>query len=347
MGFSEVERKEEMKRYIYCEMDKTEQASIEKKILEDDSYFDDLESLENDLIHQYARNELVSGEKIRFEKNLTKDMNRKAKVANAMALQDYSIENKSLIAPFLENNAIEPPSFFAKIKDFFGFNHFSMQYALGSLVLLLAVSLGFLLYRNYQANQEISRLQKENQEQSEKYNNLQNKENDLQIKANELQVKENELTARTDKVNQKESELTKTNEELTKIKNEISEIRRQKETIAEEIRQNQEKLQNLPKKPIIEQKTTILAVVFPIAKGNNPEIKTENLRPTDAYVEVTLPTLVGGYQAEVDGKIIKSRKIKNNDVLIIPRKHFKAKATTVSFTDSVGNPLNLTLVVNK
>lgn len=332
MGNLEDNRNEEMKRYLYCEMDETEQTSVEEKMIEDDEYFDDLETLENELIHQYARNELVGEEKTRFEKSLNRDINRKAKVANAMALQTYIEENKQLITPFLEEDEVGKSTFFSQLKDFFSFQRFSMQYALGSLALLLAVGLGFSVYRNYQANQEILGLKKESVEQTEKYNNL--------------QIKENELQIRIDKIKQQGSELSKTNEELIKAKNEINEIRRQKETIAEEIRQTEERLKNLPKQPSLEQKTTFATAILS-ARGGNTETQPVNLKSTDAYVKVTLPVLGGGYQVEVNGKRIKSAKIKDDDILIIPRKYFKSKTTPLTITDSVGNPTGFKLLVNK
>lgn len=348
MENSDIERNEEMKRYLYCEMDETEKASVEDKMFEDDSYSGDLNILEDELVNQYARNELIGEEKLRFERSLLKVNSRKAKVANTLALQDYIAENTALITPFLVETEPEKYSVFEKIKAFFNFQGFSLQYALGGLVLLMAVGLAFLAYNNNQNFNENARLQKENavfKEKLTQFQDLQNKENESQTKIKQL---ESELKDKSAKNEEIKFELAKKKEELINEKNEKAEISRQREILAEEIRLNREKRGNLPNIPQqINSSNTIAELNKNYSFGSsgnqdNPETQTREvlLKCSHQSVKVLLPFVNQNYKVKVNGTSIKSSNVSIGGVkyvlFFIPRKLLTLGTNQIRYINSEG-----------
>ena len=306
----EIERVKEMKRYLYGEMDEQEQETIEEKSFSDETYLTDLEILEEELVDKYAQNELVGDEKIRFERSLLKVKDRQAKVANAMALQTYVIENKQLIAPFLNENEVLEQSIWTKITHFLNFKSFSLQYALATLVLLLAIGAGFLAYKNYRANQEIARLQKEKELLAEQESKLRERENQLINGEKDLQTQIERL---------KQNGIDK-----EQIEKELNELRLQKEKVAEEIRKIQENRRNLPNQPIQEQVPTIATFVFPGWRGSSDgTIEKINVKTTDTFLSLTVPLGLGDgekFTLELNGKVIKKGVAKNQTVVTLSLK---------------------------
>jgi DNA repair exonuclease SbcCD ATPase subunit len=317
---TKIDRIEEMKRYLYGEMDEIEQESIEEKSFSDETYLTDLEMLEEELVDKYAQNELVSDEKIRFERSLLQ-----AKVANAIALQNYVIENKQLIAPFLNNNEAVEQSIWTKFVQFLSVKSFSFQYILGALVLFLAIGTGYLASNNYRANQEIARLQKERELLVEQENKLRERENELINKEKDLQT---------------QIEINKqTGVDKEQIEKEINDLRIQKEKIAEEIRKTQQNRQNFPNQQIQEQLPTIATFVFPGWRGSNDIIEKIKIKPTDTFVSLTVPIGLGAgekFSLELNGKVIKTGLAKDRATVTLSIKSINQNVNSLLIKNSKG-----------
>ncbi|HEX8737220.1 MAG TPA: hypothetical protein VF721_17945 [Pyrinomonadaceae bacterium] len=149
---TETSQIEEMKRFLFYEMAERERAALEERFFEDSEYFYDLLELENDLIDSYARGELVGKDLTRFELSLAKSPERREKVAGARAWQTLIAEENPKSAV-----VVATPGLRERILNFFNFRSPNFQFAAGALaVILLAVAVGFLLYRNSRTNQEYS-----------------------------------------------------------------------------------------------------------------------------------------------------------------------------------------------
>ena len=79
----------EIKRYLYNEMTDDERARIEEEFFDDDELFFEVVSLENELVDFYARGKFPAAELARFERSLEALPERRAKIANAVALQSH------------------------------------------------------------------------------------------------------------------------------------------------------------------------------------------------------------------------------------------------------------------
>lgn len=166
---------EEMKRYLFHEMPEKERETLEERLFENSDYFYELVELENDLIDSYARGKLDGKDRERLERSLAEMPERRAKIANARALQTLIAEEKNVSAPVAASTLWE------RISNFFNLKMSALQYATGAVAILLACATGFLLYQNWQERQEFAELQ--NRRQAE----LAEKEKLLQEQITELE----------------------------------------------------------------------------------------------------------------------------------------------------------------
>ena len=142
---------EEMKRYLFQELSETEREALEGRFFEDNDYFYELMDLENNLIDRYVRSDLKGKELIGFERSLAKSPERREKIANARALERHIAEEKPVSIPV--------PTFRERISSLFNFQVPAFQFAMAAMTILLMVSTGVLLYKNFETRQELARLQ--------------------------------------------------------------------------------------------------------------------------------------------------------------------------------------------
>ena len=91
---TETSQTEELKRYIFDEMDETERENLDERFFEDSELFYEYVELKNDLTDLYARN-LLKGEDLqRFERSLAKTPAGREKIAIARTLQTLADEER-------------------------------------------------------------------------------------------------------------------------------------------------------------------------------------------------------------------------------------------------------------
>jgi CHAT domain-containing protein/lipoprotein NlpI len=84
--------KNRLRRYLLGELSETEEAEVEVRLLSDESYFEELELVENELIDEYAWNTAGADERTKLEKRLLRSKQQQQKLAFAMALDAESEE---------------------------------------------------------------------------------------------------------------------------------------------------------------------------------------------------------------------------------------------------------------
>ncbi len=190
----------EIKRYLYNEMSDEERAGFEERFFADDKLFFEVVNLENDLVDRYAGGKIKGAELARFERSLENLPERRAKVANAVALQTFIREEKLQEKPIAV--AAGGQTFWQKLSGFFTIKTPAFGYAMAGVLLLLTLSSIFLLLDNRRKTDELAQLQTERQVIS------QQKENDLQNELANSQKREVELKNQIDDERETSGDLT-------------------------------------------------------------------------------------------------------------------------------------------
>ena len=181
----------EIKRYLYGEMSEAERGQLEERFFGADALFYEVLNLENELVDRYANGKLGGAELARFERSLKNTPERRAKVANAVALAAFIAEER----PQEKAVAVAvsaKQTFGQKLAQFFSIKTPAFAYTMAGLLVLFAVSSAFLLLDNRRKSDELARLQ------NEQSGNLQQKEIELQSRLANSQTRETDLQNQID-----------------------------------------------------------------------------------------------------------------------------------------------------
>lgn len=154
--------REEIKKYIFRELTPRERERVEQELFEDNDFLSELLEVENDLVDQYVLEKLKGDDLARFEKSLQTSPDRREKVATARALQHYIAEEKQMelaLEKSIATGTTEIP-LWKRLTAFIGISPAVLQYAVVGLFILMTAGIIFLLVERRQANQELARLHK-------------------------------------------------------------------------------------------------------------------------------------------------------------------------------------------
>lgn len=252
---SEALQIEELKRYIFHEMTEKECEALEERFFEDSDYFYEFLSLENDLIDCYAIGKISGKDLKRFEQSLAKSPERYEKIANARALQTLIAEENSV--PIPASNLWE------RISSFFNFQKPVFQFAAGALAILVVCAAGFLIYKNWQAQNDFAeietRREAERIEQENRRKQLEEEKKRLEKEQDEEKQKPLEnINGNTQDANNNQQK------EVEKRKNRIEEIKRKIERLPDK------KAKPLPdSNEIIPSKELLAVAIIPTGKSGS------------------------------------------------------------------------------
>lgn len=213
---------QKIKKYLFGELSDEERDAMEDEFFENDELFVEIAETENLLVDLYARKKLAGDELIRFEKSLEKIPERRAKIANAAALQTFIDEERTVEET--ETAVIPVPSVWQKIGDLFKIPVFG--YSMAAMLLLFAIVFVFLVVDNRRKADEIANLQNQTQdgweqkqkELQEKFDMINSRFEDLQ-KQSEAQENAGDLAV---------SELENLREEKERVQRELERLRQEK-----------------------------------------------------------------------------------------------------------------------
>lgn len=215
---------QKIKRYLYGEMSDEERDAMEDEFFENDELFVEIAETENLLVDLYSRKKLVGEELARFERSLEKMPERRAKVANAAALQTFIDEERTAEAA---QPVVQEQTFWQKIGDFFTVKSSAFGYSMATILLLFAFATVFLLIDNRRKASEIANLQNQSgweqkqKELQEKFDTINARFEDLQQQS-EAQENAGDSAA---------SELESLREEKERIQRELERLRQEKNII--------------------------------------------------------------------------------------------------------------------
>lgn len=221
----ETPQVEEMKRYLFREMSDEESSVIEERIFADSDFFYELTNLENDLVDRYVCKKLKDKELARFEQSLSKIPERLSKIANAIALQAIIKEEKSKSIAAVPN-----PGLWEQIAGFFNLRVSGFQFIAGVVVILLGCVTVFLLYQNWQlqdqnqsSQDELARLERRHEAELSEKKKLLQQEEEKQRRQNEANNQQRD--ALQDNGN-RQIEDKKSNNKIEKLKRETEDLER-------------------------------------------------------------------------------------------------------------------------
>lgn len=215
---------QEIKRYLFLEMTDEERTAWEEKFFTDDELFFEIADTENRLVDFYARGRLDGEELKRFERSLSQLPQRRAKIANAVALQTFFDEERKESVPVVVGQ-----TFWQKLAEFFTIKTPAFGYAMGGLLFLFLLSSVFLFLENRRQSNELARLQNTpDSNQSQREIDLQNQLANTQTRENELQTSiDSEREASGDLGEELEKEKTR----RERIQSELDKLRKERDRI--------------------------------------------------------------------------------------------------------------------
>lgn len=198
---------EEMKSYLFGELDREERERLEDRFFADDEFFYELAGLEEDLVDRYVRGELAGEELSRFERSIERVPERREKIANARALRVFIGEEKKAAAEAAatataattaadtaaDTAVADRPSFWEKIREFFTLQMPALQYAAAGLILLLLAGSSYLLYERYRLESELAAYR---DGQNTRVGELERREKELGAELANVHLREKSLESR-------------------------------------------------------------------------------------------------------------------------------------------------------
>lgn len=133
-----------LRRYLLGQASEEEQLALEQRLLSDQDYFDQLLRSEEELTDEYARGEMVSPDREKFEGHFLSSPERREGLAFAQALNRYLSTHKQWIPA--------RPGLFPRQPVF-------MEAALMAAVVVLVAALGLMLRTNTQLREQVEQNQ--------------------------------------------------------------------------------------------------------------------------------------------------------------------------------------------
>lgn len=318
MTRTETKNTEEMKRYLFHETSDDERQRLEERFFADDDLFFELVNLENDLVDRYARNELETNERSRFESSLSVVPDRREKVANAAALQKFIVEEKQTTVIPVTNVVQEKQIVRQNGFNFFGFKMPVLQLASATMLILLSVGIGYLLYERARVNEELARLR--GNVQSERVLELERQENALKEQIEQSNEREqnlqNQINNERGQTDILDTELERERGEKLRLEREIEILRNQKANLPPV-----QPKEITPPAPMI---TTIILSPVSGGKGVSGDVKTIKVNANTAKIAATLQipkeSTAGSFSVKLEGapvaENVKPQKTKQGNKFI-------------------------------
>ena len=128
------------KRYLLGEMSEEEQAALEEKYFSDPNVFNQVLQVESELVDAYARGQLPTEMRVRFEHSYLKHPARQKRVEFARALTTRIDERERSVARVEQSpQSASPMSWNQRLLAIFGGRGPTWQFAMAVIVLLIAV----------------------------------------------------------------------------------------------------------------------------------------------------------------------------------------------------------------
>lgn len=153
------ENSEKAIQYLYGELGDAERDALEERIFADDEFSLFIESVENDLIDEYARGEMNFAEKQKFEQKYLVSERRREKARLASVLNEKVFSENEKFAPVVSANKDSVRQSFAR---FFRVPNLALAGGLAAILLFVLIG-GWLFLRPAETTEEIAKDNNSNQ----------------------------------------------------------------------------------------------------------------------------------------------------------------------------------------
>jgi len=241
---TETKNEETLVKYLLGKLPDEETQRIEERFFQDDSYFEEMLALEDELFYEYQQGNLTTQERIAFEKRFLNGKEEKSKAAFADAflktIDRVEIKEEKAVAPVVESSRWK--SFLA----FFNFQSLNaLQFGMAAAVLLLMLGGVWLFVQNAKMRGDLATLQNKQAEEQKRL------EQQIEEKQKEKERLEGELAQEKEQSQQDQKRIDELEEKRKQLEREIEDARRQS---------NQQRQQNQS-----QENRSILAVLLPDA----------------------------------------------------------------------------------
>ncbi len=216
----------EIKRYLFGEMSDEEREQMENDFFENDELFFEIADTENHLVDLYAHGKLAGEELTKFERSLEKFPERRAKIANAVALQTFIAEERP---QEVAETVVVGQTIWQKIAEFFTIKTPAFGYSMATLMLLFALATVFLLVDNRRKSGEIAGLQ--NSRQTDFEQKIKELEGRIEYYNASLEELKNQSNALEDAGGAAVADYQKAEEEKERLEKELEQIRKEKNIV--------------------------------------------------------------------------------------------------------------------
>lgn len=250
----------QIKNYLLGELDDDEAARLEEEFFSDDESFAEFQAIEMALVDGYVRNHMPADERHLFETNYLATPERRARVSEAGIFHN-ELED-------LRPAATTTKETYGWIERIFGGWNLSMpavQYAGAALILVLALSAGWLIYDGLRTRNELMLAR----------NSLANSETSLNER---LAQREKELSDKLAELRGEDSE------SLSALQGEVDTLRQQ---LTEARRKNSEA--NTPST----QTPTIATILLPVGRGGVNPIATVRMTRETKVLNIRITVAAG------------------------------------------------------
>jgi hypothetical protein len=256
-----TEKDELLRRYLLDEMSDEERQTMEEKFLTDDSLFDELNALEDELYYDYKQGNLSANEKIAFEKKFfsTPEDIEKADFAETFLQITDEMSKEKAGSTFLQS-----------IVAFFTFSNGTFRLGTAAASLLILFLVGFLILSDFNRKPDVADVPEVKEIPTPIPTPIDNSS------LIDKQKEQEELQKKLDEEKQKREQDA----------NKINELEKQKEKIQQEIEANRNKKIETPP-----QKTFIALILSPVGinRGSGAKTAKINLSPEIKTINLTLP----------------------------------------------------------
>lgn len=261
---------EMLKRYLLDDVSDEQRREIEERFFEDDSLFEEISVLEDELFFDYKQNRLNAKEQATFERKFLNTPQDREKAAFAEAFLQTTEEFANE-----KNQETEKVSWWQPLFALFSS---PLQFGMAAASVLLLLGVSWLFYQNSQMRSELVDLQKGRAEE------IQKQEQIIAEKLRQQEELESRLLTEKQKSGQNEQQIQEIKEQRAKLEQEIANLRQRKTQTP----------QNIPtqKAPVSRptQRSIVALVLFPgsFTRNSGTEISRVNLSPSARNLQLSL-----------------------------------------------------------
>ncbi len=247
----ETLNEEMLRRYLLDDVSDEEQREIEERFFEDDSFFDEMNALEDELFFDYKQNRLNAKENAAFEQKFLNTPQDREKAAFAEAFlqstEELAEEKATVPRKIVEDS---PASWRQSIAAFFSFSNPALQFGFAAASVLLLLGMVGLFVQNSRLRDEMAGLQNNQAEERQEQEQI------IAEKQQQFTELERRLADEKLQTGQNEQRIQEIEARRTRLEQEIAEMRRRvKQPSPSPVSQP-------PKSPVSQPQRSVVALVL-------------------------------------------------------------------------------------